>query len=308
MTSKKRSLVERVWRRIKSRRRLASEARSVHAFIASYPKSGRTWFRFILSNYFNLTLNLRRDVSLVSMFNIIPNFDLDETRGMPAFHRAGAEKLPVIAAIHDRYLGSKAGRAKIIFIVRDPRDVMVSAYFHVTRHKQSFAGSFDEFLDHKERGLPALIDYLNSWAKGLPRHEHFVLTYEGLSADPFADTAAALRFLGCEVDEPALRKAVSLSSFDSMKAKEKQEGLPSHEYDRSDNEALRMRRGKAGGFRDYLTPDQIAAIEKRLGAALLPAARALVERTGCMLPRPDRGGDHSSAPASVPEPATAGSV
>jgi alcohol sulfotransferase len=182
---------------------------------------------------------------------------------------------------------------------------MVSAYFHTTRHKHSFSGSFDDFIKDPKKGLPALIDYLNNWARALPRHEHFVLTYETLSADTFAATAAALQFLGIEVDEPSLREAVEKSRFDSMKAQEKREGLPSHDYDRSDDEALRMRRGKAGGFRDYLTADQVAELDRWLDAELVPAARALVERTGYRFGRSVEEGKASPLAADALNPASA---
>ncbi len=65
-----------------------------------------------------------------------------------------------------------------------------------------------------------------------------------------------------------------------MQQSEQKSGIPGHDYDRADTESLRMRKGKAGGFGDYLDDDDIALIEKRCGEELSPAAMELVRQTG----------------------------
>ena len=56
---------------------LAARARGTDGFIASFPKSGRTWLRFILANYLNRLLSLGLELDLRSMFGLIPNDVLD---------------------------------------------------------------------------------------------------------------------------------------------------------------------------------------------------------------------------------------
>ena len=79
------NLSRRIWHRMTKPIYLASIAMKADAFLVSYPKSGRTWFRFVLSNYFAHAFNLDTDVDLHSMFKIMPNFDGDPVRGIPAF-------------------------------------------------------------------------------------------------------------------------------------------------------------------------------------------------------------------------------
>lgn len=271
----------RLWRRVSDRISLGMAAATTDAFLASYPKSGRTWFRFILANYFNIAAELGRDVTLHSMFAIVPNFAADGTRGIPAFQfRERRPDLPLILVSHNRYRWRVFLSTPIIFMVRDPRDVMVSAYFHATRHKHRYAEDIGTFLSDARQGLPRFIDYINGWAEGLAGHRHLVLTYERLSAEPEAVTADALRFLGCPIDARALKLAVEQSRFDVMRDLERREGLPAHSYDTSDDEALRMRRGKAGGFLEYLAPEHLTYIEETLAAGLTPAAKALLLQTG----------------------------
>ncbi|MDK1493758.1 sulfotransferase domain-containing protein [Sinorhizobium sp. 7-81] len=275
------SIVKRAWRRVERRVRLTVHAAHADSFLISYPKSGRTWFRYILSHYLAATAGISEPVDLHNMFSIVPNFDLDPVRGIPGSRFRGAKSVtPTVFVSHLDYSASLFLKRPVIMMVRDPRDVIVSAYFHASRHKHRFAGSLSDFIADRDQGLPAMIDYLNGWAGGLSNRAHFVLSYEALSADTERQVEAALEFLGCPIDRKALRAAVEAGRFEAMQARERAEGIPAHDYDRNDVESLRMRRGKAGGFRDYLDDAQVAEIERLCAADLTTAARRLVSRTG----------------------------
>jgi hypothetical protein len=249
-------------------------AKDCDAILASFPKSGRTWFRFILSNYFNDVFALGQDVDLHSTFRIVPNLDLDKERGIPSFRfRDRRPAMPLVLVTHLDYSARLFNDRPVIFLVRDPRDVLVSSYYHATRHKHRFTGGIDEFLKDPEQGARHLVVYLNRWAAGIEAHRHLVLDYESLSADPVASTRKALEFLGCGVDDAALVRAVEASRFEAMREIEQRVGIPGHDYDRGDEQSLRMRKGKAGGFTDELSAAQIAWVDRTLGATLSPAAR-----------------------------------
>lgn len=273
-------VARRLWIRASAPPRLAFGALSVNAWLASYPKSGRTWFRFILANYFDFAASLEFEVNLRSMFSVVPNFDLDPARGLPAYRFRDRADVPLIAVTHKRYSPLLMLGRPIIFLVRDPRDIIVSAYFHETRHKHGFNGDMDAFLPHSVLGLPAYVRYLNGWAESLATHRHFVLSYEALSADPFGSTVAALAFLACEADPTAARRAIEASRFEAMRADEQRDGIPGHNYDRNDEQSLRMRRGQVRGFGDYLQPRQISYIEETCARLLRPAAKTLLASAG----------------------------
>ncbi|WP_027997820.1 sulfotransferase domain-containing protein [Sinorhizobium arboris] len=275
------SILRRAWRRVEKRVRLTAYAARADSFLISYPKSGRTWFRYVLSHYFAATSGVPEPIDLHNMFSIVPNFDLDPVRGMPGYRFREAEgAIPTILVSHLDYRPSLFLRRPVIMMVRDPRDVIVSAYFHATRHKHRFAGTLTEFIKDRDQGMPAMIDYLNRWAGGLSNRAHFVLSYEGLSSDTEERTKAVLEFLGCPVDRRALRAAVDAGRFEAMQDRERVEGIPAHDYDRSDVESLRMRRGKAGGFRDYLDGAQVAEVERFCSTDLTIDAKRLVGHTG----------------------------
>jgi Sulfotransferase domain len=281
------SLARRVWRKGTNHIRLRARSVTADAFLASYPKSGRTWFRFILSNYFDRAENLGANVNLHTMFSVLPNYALDEVRGMGAFQYADRRPdVPLLLVSHFPYRRFLFHDRPVIFMVRDPRDVMVSAYFHATKHKHRFGGDMTQFLEDPEQGVADFVRYINGWAEGLQRHRHFILSYEKLQADDEAQTANVLRFLRCNVDMPALREAVAASRFSAMRDLEKAEGIPDHEYDRADDESLRMRRGRAGGFTDYLTPAHVAFIETMLRQQLSAEAKRVICESGLDLVEP----------------------
>lgn len=279
------ALPTRVVRRIEKRIRITLHAANADCFLVSYPKSGRTWFRFLLSHYFAALAAPNLDVDLHNMFSVLPNFDLDPLRGVPAFRFADRPgMLPRIWVSHLAYRRSLFLNKPAILIVRDPRDVIVSAYFHATRHKHRYEGTIEEFLDDPMQGMRPMCAYLNLWAAGMPGRRHAVLSYEALSADPMGETAAVLEFLGCTVNEGALAAAVKAGSFAAMQERERAEGLPAHDYDRSDTESLRMRRGQAGGYTDYLAPAMVRRVEEICHRELSTPAKLLLAKSGTLFP------------------------
>jgi alcohol sulfotransferase len=261
-----------------ARLRLWQIARSTDAFLISYPKSGRTWLRFLLSNYFAIANHLETPVTLHTMFSVVPNFALDSVRGVPAFRFAG--QIPRIDVSHFSFHPILFRDRPVVILVRDPRDVVVSSYFHAARHKHRFTGSIEEFVLDEKQGLPKLVDYLNGWAGGLDGRRHHVVSYEMLASDPQGTLEDVLTFLGVRIDEQALRQAIEASSFSAMREREMAEGIPAHDYDMSDDESLRMRRGKTGGYVDYLSSQTIGVIDAYCRQKLSPRAKRLLARTG----------------------------
>ncbi|WP_061935024.1 sulfotransferase domain-containing protein [Aureimonas sp. AU22] len=271
-------------RKVSRRARLVWTAAGADTFLASYPKSGRTWFRSILSHYFASVVGEADRAGLHEMFGVVPNYDSDPVRGIPAFRYGGLRsQVPLIVVTHHLYRRTLFLNRPVVFMVRDPRDVLVSAYFHETRHKRRFSGELDAFIAHESLGVPALIRYLNAWGRGLAHHRNAVLSYEDLSADTQRASAEIIAFLGHPLQPTLLGEAVRASRFEAMRQREIEQGIPAHEYDRGDVESLRMRRGKPGGFGDYLTQAQAAKIVSACERQLTPAAKALVARTGLLL-------------------------
>jgi hypothetical protein len=261
-------------RRLRDEPTLRLAAARADAFLVSYPKSGRTWLRYLLSCYIAECAERGVEPDLTTTFRVLPNFDRDPVRGIDAF--ADEADLPLILVSHLPYRERLFLDRPVLFLARDPRDVIVSAYFHATRHKKTFSGDIAAFLDEPRYGLPALTRYLNGWADGLAGRPHQLISYEKMLADPVPTVAAILAFLGVEPQPDILARAVAAARFDRMRDKERNGGIPGHDYDRNDDQSLRMRNGKAGSFGQWLSSDQADLVLRRCREALSPRAQALI--------------------------------
>ena len=245
-----------------NRARLALASRSIDYLLLSYPKSGRTWFRYILSCYFADGFGLPTLPDMSSMFQVLPNLAWDRERGLPAYQEGpAAAKIPLIAVTHGVPMRGNLASRPVICMLRDPRDVLVSRYYHATRHKHQFNHSISDFIRDINRGLPAWIEHINKCASALVHRRHIVLSYERLTASPATETSRVLSFLGQNADKQRIATALSNAKIERMRAIEVQTGIPGHNYDRSDPQALRMRRGIVGGFRDDLSGQDLDWIE-----------------------------------------------
>jgi len=256
--------------------------RSPTAYLCSYPKSGRTWLRFILAHYFDALFELGLDIDFQTVFTVIPNDEEHPQRGLPVFAYWDRGDVPLVLATHA--LPSPDIVGAVSFLHRSAADAIVSFYFHHARQWQAFDGSLADYIRDPQLGVHDYIRYVNAWAEELPRRRSMTLSYEELSASPEDPVGRLLSFLSVAVDRPALRASIEASSFDHMQQLERASGIPGHRYDRSDPDALRVRRGEVGGHRHYLDPRDREYIERRCAEELSPAARRLLATSGSMAP------------------------
>lgn len=250
---------------------------SIDHVLVSYPKSGRTWFRFILANYFVLAFGLDISVDLHQMFSVSPNLDWDNDRGLPTFlNGPAAGAVPLLAFTHKQPELLRNDEIPAIYMTRDVRDVLVSAYFHATRHKGDFSGDIDTFVRDQSRGLRQITNHYNGWASYLAKVPHHVISYERLSSDPLTTVSSAIAFLGLEPSTALIAEAIAAAEIEKMRSMELKAGLPGHRYDRSDPDALRARRGLVGGYVDYLSADTCQWIQEEWSRTIARDARDLL--------------------------------
>lgn len=256
------------------------KVKKVH-YLCSYPKCGRTWLRFIMAHYFNLRHNLGMDIDLHSFFSLMPNDDNDPLKGIIAYRYQADARFPIVLASHNKYTKEQfdiTQGSRIVFILRSIPDVVVSDYFHCTRYMNRFNGSITDFLNHSRAGLKGYCHYLNSWAPVVLIGQIHVLTYENLHLDTEKTVEDLLTFLSIPVDRDNLKKAVALSTFDTMKAIEEKKGMPRHDTDSEDPENFRVRKGKVGGSAEYLNNDNLNYIRQTCKTLLTDSAKELLRR------------------------------
>jgi Sulfotransferase domain len=258
-----------------TRRNFSSRARELSGgdvIILSIPKSGRTWLRAFLCAYFcrrfGLEFTLRPGRYALPAFpRIVFSHDRFE-------HRTKGDRWD---RIRGKYLVPRREltRAKIILLTRDPRDCFVSLYLQLTRRDPNAPLELrrktdSEMLRDKKFGVRAIISAMNNWIDEFSGREAFTLVrYEALRASP----AEHFRNLLAVVGEPSpdaniFQEALEFSRFENMQKLEAAGAFDSnilHPGDVRDPESFKVRRGKVGGYREYLSADdqQFAAAAMR---------------------------------------------
>ena len=246
-----------------TRRNFSSRARELSggdAIILSIPKSGRTWLRAFLCAYFcrrfGLEFTLRPSQYSVPGFpRIVFSHDLFE-------HRTKGDRWD---RIRGKYLVPRRelNRAKIILLARDPRDCFVSLYLQLTRRDPNAPvklkqKTVSEMLRDERFGMRAIVEAMNNWLNEFSQRDNFTLVrYETLRASPAEHFRELLAVLGDPTpDENIFQEALEFSSFENMQKLEAARAFDSnilHPGDVRDPESFKVRRGKVGGYREYLS-------------------------------------------------------
>ena len=248
--------------------------------IISHPKAGRTWIRVILHEIFKIQTGQHEYMFRNLWTSSYEFFEMSRQNN----------QIPKILFTHLRsdglcWLKSRdrirsIDNKKVVLLVRDPRDIMVSYYFQLTRRAKSHVVSgmsLPQFL--RSDYLHNLINFMNAMERS--RHSHrntLLIKYEDLHRDTIGEVDRLIRFMDFQVTNEVLEKAVAFGTFENMHEMErrglyakKRRGEVAHvleTWDVHDRDAYKVRKGKVGGYVDYLGDDDIhylnSEIQKRL--------------------------------------------
>lgn len=219
-------------------------------FLVSYPKSGNTWVRFLLANL----LYPNEVVGFANINRLLPSPDVLSRRFLRSLPR------PRILKSHEPY---DQRFQKVIYLARDPRDVLVSEYFFNLKKRYIDSDvSLEQFAKRFVRGETSSYgswwEHTASWIAARHGNPAFLLVrYEDLLADSIGETRKIANFLGIQADEERLNLAVERSSPNRMREIEKQQA---DRWTGTKNTRLDIpfvRAAKSGGWKESL-PAQIA--------------------------------------------------
>lgn len=181
--------------------------------LVSYPKSGRTWLRMMLAK-------------------ILKDTGVD------------TDKNEMILCTHKNYndIVKDYGKdKKIIFLIRDPGDVVVSQFRELEATKPwrpNEAPTISRFIRGifiregsvgtggmprskdgvRRAGINALVNYMNEWFSDLRNvNESKIITYEEMKEDAFSVLKEVIEFIGYKCDDKDIKNAVEYASFPNMR-------------------------------------------------------------------------------------------
>ena len=261
-------------------------------WLASFPKSGNTWMRTFLEAYFE-GKGKRVDINTLNRFSRgdIQQYIFDRAAGRPFEAKTVEEWLEMRPKALKFLVDSKPGfhfvkthclprrykghydlippelTAAAIYIMRNPFDVAPSYARHLGT---DIDGSIERMTYAKNThatptGLLEVVgrwdDHVKSWTtpRGLTRH---VMRYEEMVGEPEKTFRALLDFLRVPREDGRLRRALRQTSFERLSRQERAAGF----RERPEGMEQFFARGRAGGWRETLTPEQVA----RLRAEFLP--------------------------------------
>jgi hypothetical protein len=203
------------------------------AWLASYPKSGNTWARILLASYL-------RDKQVELRMAQLGRFD-DAVPDLVSAWRAGRTLLvdqsqPVAMkthflpgmSIHHPY---RVATTKVIYLVRNPRDVIPSAERMLqisAEHRAAYAKHFIDsrgFVPWRRMGYGSWTESVLEWKslerlqRYFPNVEVLVLRYEDMKQDTVGSLYKMVDFLGfdSQIDPDRVQRAVQNSTLDKMR-------------------------------------------------------------------------------------------
>jgi len=222
-------------------------------FFVEHPKCGRTWIRFMLLKAYSLLSGERKDKQALE--NVLRR-----------------ENLPSIGFTHQGLQGKSSfkrmkdiGKKKpVIFMIRDPRDVIVSFQYQID-HRQSTS----EFIRCEIFGISRLLRYFQVWDKEIKTsdREINVIRYEDFHSDTKKHLRELLEWIRkvtktqFDISDDLIDTCVEYASFENMHKMEKERVYEKWGALRPGNiddpNTFKTRRGKVGGYKSSLSFEDI---------------------------------------------------
>ncbi len=204
-------------------------------FVAGYPKSGNTWVQYLIAGLiYGIDIRWAPD-SLIQ--DLVPDVH---------FQRSYRRYLsPMYFKTHNL---PKPNYRKVIYLVRDGRDVMVSYFHHLAAIGNS--GDFLKLVSTGE-GLFSCRwhEHIEAWTTNPHGAQMITICYEKLKEDTVTQLLRICKFGGLEREVSFLERIAWNSTFENMSKKEKEFGWLNPMWPR---DKAFVRRGKVGSFKDEM--------------------------------------------------------
>jgi len=240
-------------------------------FFISYPKCGRSWLKLILCDMVYIQNPKEKRIDDVST-EVLYKVD-DKIPRMLFTHDDDPMYKKPSELVLDKSVYYKSN---VIFLVRDPRDVIVSWYFEYkyrvnesSKRPEIQTDDIFTFLKNEAGGLATIINFYNNWLLASSHIKKFmILRYEDLMTDTEKELHKLLDFIGIQnhISPKNLLRAIENNSFERVKKREidgdiKNGSNKVSEFGGIKDQERKARKGKVGGYKDHFTKVEIDWID-----------------------------------------------
>lgn len=262
-------------------------------WLASYPKSGNTWMRVYLYHLMRLMNGLPRaendlhaldkastyEARLVGLFEEMLGKPLPEASRYevalirPQVHAAIVQRTDSISLVKTHAALGQLGNLPThnlavscgtIYIVRDPRDIAISLAAHNGSTIDAAITDMETPSHGTQNSRDAAFEVWGSWSENAlswtdkPHKAVLVVRYEDMLGDPTPTFTAVAEHLRQKPTPEQVAEAIALSSFKELQEAEIAVGDFRERSERADRF---FREGRAGEWREKLSPAQVERIE-----------------------------------------------
>ncbi len=232
-------------------------------FIVSYPRSGNTWTRFLVANL----IHPGQAITFANIEPLIPDCEAQSSRYMKRVPR------PRIIKSHEYF---DPRYRKVIYIVRDPRDVALSYYDFARKYRHIEDGHpLTSYVSDFVAGRLSSADW-GTWGENVAswvytrngRPGFLLLRYEDMLSDTERELTKVANFLGIEPTDERLATAVERSSAERMRNLEAAQGEQWISTKNKRNDIRFVRTATSGLWKNKLPASSIAEIESAWGSLM----------------------------------------
>ena len=226
-------------------------------WIVTYPKCGTTWtqqiVKLIRNNGEHDGMKITSSVPWLEAITIYPEVKIEELTRPRAFKSHFPYSLMPCGPPHTT-------PCKYIFVVRNPKDVAVSLYFHI----QKFCPcSWDSFWNKYVSGDLPFGNYFDHLLEWWPRRNDknvLFMKFEDMKKDLKRCVSEIASFMGVSVTSDVIDKIADMTSFEKMK-EDNTTNYSWEKWAQKPDIASFMRKGIVGDWKNFLSLEQSAEMD-----------------------------------------------
>ncbi|KAK7939954.1 hypothetical protein WMY93_003280 [Mugilogobius chulae] len=230
------------------------QIRQDDVILVTYPKSGTIWAQQIIISIYTLAGELKESHNNWEQMPWLEFSKKMDQSQRPSPRLFSSHLIPSLMPP-----GLNGKKTKIIYVMRNPKDIVVS-YYKFRHATSSFEEFFNDYVEGNV-GCSSWFDHVRAWHSACDQYNILYLTYEDMIMDLKGAVVKMCQFLGKDLSDADVDKIVKKSTFESMKKNPKAnykflpQGHTTGEF---------MRKGRIGDWKNTLTVAQSETVDRLL--------------------------------------------